>query len=430
MKIIKEKNTTFDVDGIKEFIEKYAMLNRVAVCDETNEVAEEVAQKLGGEIISIPSGTECLTWIIPKRWQVKEAYIETMDGKKIVEFKDNPLHLFSYSIPFDGILTKEELENHLFYDKENPKNIPYHYSYQYAFGQEGWGFCLSYDEYKQMNDEKYRVFIDSDIDDGVMKITDYYIKGESEETILIAAHNCHPGLVNDGLSSVAIALELFKYLKTKKNRYSYRLVIGPEFYAAAGFLARAQDVDKIKYGIYLDMLGNNEHMGLSHSFKQDTYIDKVMNKTISVHDKGFVSASYRGLSGNDEFFYDGPDFYIPMVCLGRYDYSEYHLDSDNIENCDFVGLERHFNFLKDVIRVLETDFVPVRQYKGPLYLSRYGISKNTKANVSQAIALDKIQILMDGRHSCLEIADKLDVEYDFVYGFTKKLFEKDLVKKI
>ena len=414
------------IEKLREFIEKHAMNNRVAVSDETNMVAEEVARILEGELVSVHSGAECLTWIIPKRWKVRDAYIETVDGKRVVDFQSNPLHLYAYSIPFKGVMGRKELQHHLYYDRHNPDNIPHHYKYQYTYGEEGWGFCLSYNAYKEMREEKYKVVVDSVLDDGVMKVADCYLKGEMKDTILIAAHNCHPAQVNDGLSSVAVALELFKYLKRQELKYSYRLVIGPEFYAAAAFLSKAEGIQNIKYGIFLDMLGNNEHMGISYSFQHDTFIDKVVKDAMRSYDKNFVGVPYRESAANDEFFYDGPDFYIPMVCIGRDDYPEYHLDSDDIAHCDFAKLGEFVELMKSVVRIIETDCIPVRKYRGPLFLSRYNIPKNTKADKAAAIAVDKIQILMDGKNSCLEISERLDLHYSFVFGFVQKLLDKKL----
>jgi aminopeptidase-like protein len=39
--------------------------------------------------------TPVWTWKVPERYVVHEAYLETEDGKRIVDFKDNPLHIVS-----------------------------------------------------------------------------------------------------------------------------------------------------------------------------------------------------------------------------------------------------------------------------------------------------------------------------------------------
>ena len=43
-------------------------------------------------------------WKIPNRWEVKEAFIENLKGKKIVDIKENKLHILQYSIRINKIL--------------------------------------------------------------------------------------------------------------------------------------------------------------------------------------------------------------------------------------------------------------------------------------------------------------------------------------
>jgi aminopeptidase-like protein len=226
-----------------------------------------------------------------------------------------------------------------------------------------------------------------------------------------------------------VAVELFRALKKRdRNRYSYRLVIGPEYYSGAAFLSKAEGVERIKGGVYLDMLGVDTPLGASLSFNGDTYMDKAAKNAIAaVDDKAFF-VPYRELWGNDELFYDGPDFHIPMVCVGRKSFSYYHTDKDDIGNCDMTGLDSAYDALDRFINILENDYVPVRKYKGPLYLSKYDLSADFKTERGLSLDLDKMQILMDGDRSCLRIADDLGVEFELVYDFAKKLQQLGLVE--
>src|SRR4051812_45319962 len=60
----------------------------------------------------IASGTQCNDWTIPKEWSIKEAYVIDPDGKKIIDYKINNLHIVSYSAAFNGELSLEELSKH------------------------------------------------------------------------------------------------------------------------------------------------------------------------------------------------------------------------------------------------------------------------------------------------------------------------------
>src|SRR5512139_1078307 len=52
------------------------------------------------------------TWKVPERYVVHEAYLEVVGGDRVVDFKNNPLHIVSYSLPVDEVLTFEELRPH------------------------------------------------------------------------------------------------------------------------------------------------------------------------------------------------------------------------------------------------------------------------------------------------------------------------------
>ena len=194
----------------KKFVQKHYIKNRSTVTEATNKANEEVAKILGGKTIDIPSETECFTWIIPKQWEVKEAYIKDItNGKEIVNFKNNPLHLWSASEHFQGTLTYNQLKEHLLYRKDVPNGIPYHYAIQYNYSLSGWGFSLTYNQYKKLDKKaKYKVVVDTKLKKGVLKIADCIIPGKTKDTIFIAAHTCHPSQVNDGLINVALAVDL------------------------------------------------------------------------------------------------------------------------------------------------------------------------------------------------------------------------------
>lgn len=50
-------------------------------------------------VFEVPSGTEVFDWTVPKEWNCTEAYIEDEDHHRIIDFKDNNLHVLGYSAP-------------------------------------------------------------------------------------------------------------------------------------------------------------------------------------------------------------------------------------------------------------------------------------------------------------------------------------------
>ena len=47
-------------------------------------------------------------------WNIKDAYIEDSYGNRLIDFKENNLHVIGYSIPINKNLRKDELlKNHI-----------------------------------------------------------------------------------------------------------------------------------------------------------------------------------------------------------------------------------------------------------------------------------------------------------------------------
>ena len=81
------------------------------------------------KIKKIPSGKKVYGWKVPKEWAIKEAYIKNSKGKKVVDLKNNNLHIISYSQSINKHLSLENLKKNLYSLKEQPKAIPYITSY-------------------------------------------------------------------------------------------------------------------------------------------------------------------------------------------------------------------------------------------------------------------------------------------------------------
>ena len=79
--------------------------------------------------LKFPSGKKIFDWKVPLEWNIYDAYIEDEKKNKIIEFKDNNLHIVNYSLPVNKILKKKELLSKLQYLKNKPNAIPYLTSY-------------------------------------------------------------------------------------------------------------------------------------------------------------------------------------------------------------------------------------------------------------------------------------------------------------
>lgn len=416
-----------------DLIRDFYLLNRTAVNRDTDKLVDRVSGMLECQTLVIPSGQECLTWFVPKHWNVREGYLARLDGTRIVDFHTNPLHLWTHSVSFQGEVSRQELESHLYSDPQCPQWVPYHYRNGYRYDAEVWGFSLSHDDYQRLSDDRYKVHIDADLDNnGSMKVVDCWLKGEYPETVFIAAHTCHPGIVTDGLSCVAVAVELFKVLKRRTSRrYSYRLILGPEYFAAAGFLATVpeSEIELLRNGIFLDMLGNNQPLAYQSSFQGDSLLDHIVQNVFANHVENYTTWPYRQLWGNDEMFYNGPGYLIPTLGIGGAEHPEYHFDQDNLDLLNLDQLAMSLETLLKIVEVFESDFVPIPLFRGPLYLSRFGLYIDPKLDPKGYGNIEKIQILMDGDRTCFDISHELGIDFFFVRDFCNRVYDIGLLDK-
>jgi aminopeptidase-like protein len=415
-------------------VERGWRLNRTAVNPDTDRFAAMLAEEFNAEILAVEAGAECLTWYIPRHWAVRKGQLRRQDGTVLADFADNPLHLWTHSIAFQGEISREELfAHHIQTDPARPEEILYHYRNGYRFEACEWGFSLPYRTVERMTDHTYVVEIDADLDlKGSLKVVDAFLPGELTDTILVAAHTCHPAMVADGIGCIAVAAEIFRKLAAfPQRRYSYRFLFGPEYFGAAAWLARAprRSVEALRFGMYLDMLTCHEPIGYQRSMQGNSRMDAVVRNVMVSHAGTWLERPYRELWGNDETFYNGRGFLVPTVGIGRGMFREYHYDTDNIDNFSLYKAEESAWILQRVMEVFETDYVPLPRFDGPIYLSRYGLYVDPTLVEKDANRLERLQALMDGKRSCMDIAGLLDSDFFVVRDLCDILRAKNLVER-
>ena len=177
------------------------------------------------KIHEVPSGKKAFDWIVPEEWEVHDAWIEDSNGKKIVDFKTNNLHLVGYSQPMDITISLDELQNHLYSLPDQPDAIPYVTSYY----KKDWGFCISHNKRKSLKKGKYKIYINSKFKKGFLNYGEVFIKGKSKKEIFLSTYVCHPSMANNELSGPVVTVALIQWLKSKLDlQYSYRIIFIPE----------------------------------------------------------------------------------------------------------------------------------------------------------------------------------------------------------
>lgn len=371
------------------------------------------------KIHSIKTGQEVWTWKVPEKWVVNQAYIE-FNGQIIADFFKHPLYVSSYSQPFSGVISKQELLKHIITDPDRPAAIPYNYHYY----KKDWSFCLPYNVVKNLKNGKYKVCVDTKFEPGHLKVGEWVVPGKSRESILFSAHLCHPGQVNDGLLGVAMGLSLMQWAARRTNHYTYRMIIHPENIGSlCYFFANQNLISRFKGAVFLEMLGNKNHLKIQRSRQGNTVIDQLMELAVMENKKPYGVGDFRKVICNDEININGPGIDIPCVSLTRWPYPEYHTSDDSPDILSMEKIKEALDTCKRFINLMETNWYPTRKYTGNVFLSKFGLYED----LNRDDTIEQILLSFEGNRSVLQISQNLGLDFDRVADYARKFHEKKLV---
>jgi len=410
-----------------DLIKDLYFTRRDLISDGYDEALAYISKIIPLKIHNIPSGTKCWTWTVPKKWSISDAYIE-VDGKKLLDLNDHPLHVISYSLPINKIVNHKELMNHVYSNAKRPNSIPF----QFKYYEQDWGFCIEHNKISNFSHEKYHVVINSQYTDGFLKIGEISIKGSTDETIVLVAHLDHPAMANDDLAGVAVLVDVVKELLNNNNLYySYKILFLPETIGSIAYLSQNENlIPKLKAGIFLEMLGNDNEFALQFSRQSNTILDKIARNILKSKYPNFSQGEFREVIANDEMVFNGPGLDIPMISLSRWPYPEYHTSDDNLSIISSEKLEASKNIILEIIETLEQNYCPKRKFVGPPFLSGYGLWVDWQDDLAQNLLLEKIFMEFEGDKSIIDIAEQFDLPFKKVYDYVNKFVDVGLVEKI
>ncbi|NLG71374.1 MAG: DUF4910 domain-containing protein [Chloroflexi bacterium] len=424
-----------------ELINELWYLQRNIVSDDFDRALYRLAEEVPVTIHEYPTGEPCWTWRVPEKWTCHEAYLETLGGERLIDAADHPLHVISYSLPFEGIVSRDELLQHLHVHPRLPEAVPFVFKYY----ERDWGLCADQSLRERISrspaDEKYRVVIRTSFEPGTLKVGEITIPGESEETFVLAAHLCHPAMANDDLSGVAVAIETARCLLERQKsgsplHYTYRLLILPETIGSVAYLSHHEHlIPQMKAGLFLEMLGNDSPHALQGSFQPASQADLCLTTALRHLDPQGYCAPYRTVIGNDERQFNAPGVRVPMLSLSRVEpagsptrpYREYHSSLDTPEILAEERMQASVEVVLGLIEAWEQNQYVVNNFKGEIFCSGYGIWVDYRTNPDGHRRLFEIMERCDGEHTIADIAAELDVSFQTVFEIVKLLQSKELV---
>jgi len=398
--------------------------------DGVRETLKIIQKHIPIRIHEIPTATKVFDWEIPNEWNIKEAYVKDENGKRIIDFKKNNLHIVGYSIPVNKVVSLSELQEHLYSLPDQPEAIPYVTSYY----EERWGFCIAHKDREQFKEGQYKVFIDSELKEGSLTYAELIVPGKSEREVFFSTYVCHPSMASNELSGPAIATFLIKWILSKPRRYTYRIVFIPETIGSIAYLSKnlKSMKENIIAGFNLSCLGDNNAYSYIPTRNGDTYADKVALNILSFKHPDFIKYSFLD-RGSDERQYNAPGVDLPVCCVMRSKYEsypEYHTSLDDLCFVSSQSLAGSYDILKESLILIERD----RKYKisslGEPQLGKRGLypTISAKSSANEVRKMMNFLAYADGENDLIDISNKINVPVWELYPIVKKLKQADLLK--
>lgn len=377
----------------------------------------------------IPSGTQVFDWTVPKEWKIREAYIENERGDRIIDMKQNNLHVMGYSLPVNRWAPLDELKQYVYTQPDQPEVIPYVTSYY----KERFGFCMSDKQLRSLPEGKYHMVIDSELLEGSLTYADLVLPGASDQEILITSYTCHPSMANNECSGPVLLAALVRHVHSlPKRRYTYRFVLHPETIGSIAYLSRNYKhlKEKVEAGVVLSCVGDDRAYSIVHSRYGDTIADRSLMNLLRYRTN---CREYSFLQrGSDERQYNAPGIDLPVVGFCRSkagEYPEYHTSADDMGLISPSGLQGSYEVMTEWIQALESN----RKYRCTILcepqLGKRGLypTLSKKGDDADISAMMDFIAYADGKNDLLDISARIGVPIAVLIPIVSRLEKRGIV---
>ena len=409
-----------------------------------NEAAIVALQsELDFEVHSYRSGQTINGWLIPDECIVEKAEIRK-DGDLIYDGTSSPLGVPAQSDSFHGMLDRDDLMTHLFIAEGLSEAIPYHWARLYRPDEPLWGFCMPKSLAESLPEGCYEVDLRVRKIPAEMRVLTYELTGDTPDTVLINAHNCHPFQANDDTSGVAAGIEVMRHLASlERRRNTYVLMIAPELFGPIFWMDNqpATNLSRLAGTIMLKSVGNDAPMRLQESFLGETRMDMAAHNVFRSRYGVYESGEFRSIYGNDETVFEAPPFNIPSISLTRWPFPEYHTDHDTPERLSESRMRDTVEVTVAICLALEADEAFEREFDGLVSLSRHGLYKPPPPVGADGVDYDSVQgrwnklmnhlpRYLDGETGLLEIAERFQLPIDQLYQYVNEWVAAGLARRV
>jgi aminopeptidase-like protein len=199
------------------------------------------------------------------------------------------------------------------------------------------------------------------------------------------------------------------------------------------------------------MVGLDNPLIIQKSYQEKALVNRYAECAMFKSQGLVKSYPYLTVAGNDEKIFNAPGVNIPSISITRINqekrlkkekelqqeglnklvspYPEYHSHLDNIDIVDFHRVNETVEVLYDLCHIIEKDFIPVRKFKGPVFLSKYDLWVDWRKNLGMNESVMWLMYYLEGDMTAFQIAEKLKLDFNEVVELLDKFHENNLIKK-
>ena len=414
-------------------------INRSITGKGTKESLEIIKKQIPGfKIYKIKSRTKVFDWKIPPEWSLYDAYVLDKNKKKIINFKENNLHIVGYSQPINKLINKKELLKHTYSLPKKKNAIPYITSYY----KKNWGFCVSELQKKKIktqykNRDIFTAVINSKLNtNGNLVYGELIIKGQSKQEILISTYICHPSMANNELSGPIVSMCLINYFRNIKYlEKTIRFIFIPETIGSIAYLSKniLQLKKNIIGGYNLSCVGDERQYSCILSKYENTPADDALIESYKKLNIKYKKYSFLE-RGSDERQYNSPGIDLPIASISRSKYGtypEYHTSLDNFETVvTKKGIRGSYKLAKTAISILLKKIIPKNKILCEPQMSKRNLYPYISTNNRPKITKNIMNFLQyaDGKNDLKKIAKLINISIREAVKIKKILLKQKLIE--
>jgi len=207
----------------------------------------------------------------------------------------------------------------------------------------------------------------------------------------------------------------------------------PETIGSITYLSRNLDYlkENVIAGFNISCVGDDRCYSYLPSRHGDTLSDRVAKYVLGKIDPSFKKYTWLD-RGSDERQYCSPGVDLPIATIMRSKYGkypEYHTSLDDLNLITPTGLWGGYEAIRQSLQIIEENKTPIMTVFGEPQLGKRGLYPTISQKGAYRNIRDMMNIITycDGKHTLLDIAQMLSLDFTVVKDIVSKLYDNELI---